>query len=308
MSAKVFTRSVRSATKSDEDIPAKGKLVCWSVKGETDVEKVKTGFAQIYVGKNKRNNLLRYAPEVNTAISSLKQSLDDHCKQGCLIRPIKGERGYAVVKEQKSDEGSAAALDHGTLFEVRLPETDSVEPEFDEIEINGLPIKLQESIVSGMKHYKTKCSKYMLGKKLVDIVDRLQGTSFTTAGGIYWLPDGSVDAWNQVADVIENSGTGNVVGGFRVSHDDESTRTVLHGLMRNIKNEVSVMNADIDSATKELGHKALKTKAKRTKTLMGRVKGYASMFGEDLKELDSMVGELQGTLAVAVVNALSTKE
>ena len=288
-----------------EEITAKGKHVSWDLGDETKVDKIKLGFAQIVLGTG---TLARLSPDYNTPKASLKASLDKHFRgRSYLVRPLKGadNRGYAIVREEIAGEENSASLDHGTLFEVTLETSSSMDPDFVEIEDNALTVELEDSIRKEMKRQRGMCSRYMLSKKLVNVVDALHGVCVTGSGGMYSIPDRAIPIWDQVKKVIVDSGSGNKVNGYRVVFDDESCESTLNALTRSMDKEIERIDEMVTDADVDMGKRALNTQTSRVRTLMNRLKGYEKMYGSKLTDTTKALKDLQGTLAVATVNVLS---
>ena len=288
-----------------KEIVAKGKHVSWDLGNETKVDEVRLGFAQIILGTG---TLARLAPDYNTPKASLKAALDHHFRgREFLVRPLKGaaNRGYAIVREAVAGEENTASLDHGTLFEVTLETSNSMDPDFVEIEENALTVELEASICKEMKRQRGMCSRYMLSKKLVNVVDALHGVCVTGSGGMYSIPDRAIPIWDQVKKVIVDSGSGNKVNGYRVVFEDESCESTLNALTRSMEKEIERIDDLVTNADVDMGKRALNTQTNRVQTLVKRLKGYEKMYDKKLTATTKALTDLQGTLAIATVNALS---
>tara|TARA_R110000824_G_scaffold10774_7_gene47226 strand:+ start:1344 stop:2228 length:885 start_codon:yes stop_codon:yes gene_type:complete len=287
-----------------EEITAKGKHVSWDLGDETKVDKIKLGFAQIILGTG---TLARLSPDYNTPKASLKAALDKHFRgRSFLVRPLGGGgRGYAIVREESTNDDVTASLEHGTLFEVTLETSGSMDPDFVEIEENALTVELEESICKEMKRQRGMCSRYMLSKKLVNVVDALHGVCVTGSGGMYSIPDRAIPIWDQVKKVIVDSGSGNKVNGYRVVFDDESCESTLNALTRSMDKEIERIDEMVTDADVDMGKRALNTQANRVQTLMNRLKGYEKMYNMKLTNTTKTLKALQGTVALAAINVLS---
>ncbi|MAH47657.1 hypothetical protein CMI37_17690 [Candidatus Pacearchaeota archaeon] len=285
-----------------KEIVAKGKHVSWSLGDQTNVDQVRAGFAQITLGSK---TLIKLAPDYNTPKASLKAALDKHFKgRDFLVRPLK-DRRYAVVREDSTGDDVTASLEHGTLFEVGLETPHSRDPDFVEIELNALSPELEESICKEMKRQMKLCSRYMLSKKLVGVIDALHGLCVTGNGGMYSIPDRTVPVWDQVKKVIMDAGTGNQFAGYRVVFDDESCESTLNALTRSMEKEIEKIEGLVVNAETDLGKRALDTQLKRVKTLKGRTMWYEKMYNKKLKDITESLKILDGTLVLAVGNAAS---
>jgi hypothetical protein len=119
---------------------------------------------------------------------------------------------------------------------------------------------------------------------LVAIVRSYGGVPLRETGGIYWIPEHNMAAWEQVARATEQSGSGNQIYAARTVLDDEGKRAVLAAIRSDI-------NAAVEKMTQEVmeggmtSERALKHRREQIQQMESRVAEYESALGIALDDI-----------------------
>lgn len=267
----------------------KGKNVFFTLGSKTNTEKLKESLDQLGLGS--------FAPDNNTKKSALKQALYSVCaNRRRLIRPLPGERGYAIVSEKRDEDG--VSLEHTVDFDALLPNGSDV-PVYRDPD-TGQPCNPSEEdkILHRFQIELGRLPSPKVSLALVRILDHMHAISLRPTGGIYWLPQGAVTKFQEVAKAFEEASedNSNIMYFQTTAMDDDLRHTVIESLKRSIGGEVSAMEEEVMSG--DLGKRAIKTKQERCDKLRARVLGYQKMFDVTLKELEEHLDTVESATAV----------
>ena len=273
---------------------SKGKNVFFTSGSKTNADKLEEGLTAL--------DLASFAPKQNSKLVALHQALKSVCgSKHRLVRPLIGERGYAIVKETK--DGSGQSLSHGVDFDALMPH-DSDFPVFRDSTGNYFQPDEGDRIIHRFQVEKERVQAAAISKALVNIIDKFHGTSLRPSGGIYWLPQGAIETFDKVAKCFQDAcedGTNKIYFQTTVL-DDDLTESVIAGLTQSVEMEVNQMTADLRDNNP--GKRAKKTKAERCNRLLARIAGYEKMFSVSLKELQAQVSTVEGQAMMATFSTM----
>ena len=277
---------------TETEISIRGTVVYWTLGNKTDADYLKQEFEKI--------GMAGLAPDKNTDKSSLKIALLSVCaNRRRLVRPLVGERGYAIVTESKDVVGKS--LDHNVDFDVLLPDSSST-PIFRDSQTGAIFNPAEEnSILHRYQIEQDRCASHKLGISITRVIDQLHGTSLRPTGGFYWIPQGALSRWNLAAKAIQESASdgSNIIYSLKTAMDDDMKRAVIDGLSRELSTEIETMETDVMSG--DLGKRALKTKQERCERLRSRVKGYKGMFSVALVDLEQSLERVESAVAMSAL-------
>ena len=262
---------------------SKGNNVFFSTGSKTNADKLKTGLDAL--------NLGQFAPKKNSKLVALHQALKGVCgRKDRLIRPLKGEPGYAVVREEKGEDGKS--LSHTVEFDALMP-TDSHCPVFRDPDGEYFS-PFEDNAIT--QRFQIECERVQasaISKSLVQIIDYMHGISLRPRGGVYWVPQGAVDRFENVAQCFHESCEGklNKVYFQTTVHDDKLRDSVIMGLTDSIETETRQMLEVLSQP--DVGKRAKKTKMDRCGKLLKRISGYEKMFQVSLQELQKHVSHVE---------------
>ncbi len=262
---------------NDITIRPVGAVVYWGCS-TTDREKLsekaeRCGFGDLV--PNKRT------PE-SALFNALKDGVPDAgVTRDYLIQPLKSrnQKGFEVVEVHKGTERNS----YSALFSARV-HSDTVkfsEGLWDYATIDG------NTVQDLYDQYRRTLTGAAVGSFLVSVCQRLRGTSLRPSGGIYWIPEDSLDRWNDVTDAVESSACDygkSEVFRLRTLLDAQSASAVISAITK----EVTDQSDEILEGIGELGEKALRTREERSRELKKKVEHYEGMLGESLGKLKTV--------------------
>ena len=279
-----------------------GLHIYWTHGSRTDATKLKNYLKDL--------GLERFAPDKNTPQAALKIALDRVCgAKRRLIRPLPaGVRGYAVVNEKKDENGNS--LEHSVSFDIVLSD-EKLWPVFQDPETGAVINPLEESqILHQFQLELDRCSSHKLGIAVARILDHLHGISLRKTGGVYYLPEAMVSKFDEVAKSIQDSAPdgSNVIYGVGLRMDDRLRKSVVHGLCRELENEVGSIERDVMTQDEEGNYKmkkrGLKTKEERCEKLRSRIEVYQKIFQTSLTELSDSLEKAESAVALVAFEQL----
>ena len=146
-----------------------------------------------------------------------------------------------------------------------------------------------------------------VAKMMVKLAYRMGGVPAASgAGGCYWIPQKSMDAWKAAAKAVEAS---SVHGRTRVfmfttAMDDEAIRAVVGSLEDNLAKELSDMETEIASG--KLGKRALESRKVKSGEMRERIQEYEQMLGVTLKKLHDAIEHTKKNSVMTALAALAS--
>ena len=273
-------------------VSAAGAVVYWSA-GPTQRELIAERMRQL--------GLEGFIPPQRTSSAALKDALKAYAASRSekrkgrdkLVQAHKqqSKHGFELVDVERNEDRNYYTHD----FSVRVDEFGSVNVlngYADRSELQKL-FDEHQSILTGSS----------VGQALVRLMAHLNGVSLRQSGGIYWLPEDSVDRWLAVARAVEEAGEGetNKVYLLRTAMDENTVRAVRDAVCGEVLGSAKPLAEEIASGT--LGEGALETRKTAAMELHKRIGVYEEILGEALKSLHDAVSCVERS---AVLAALQT--
>jgi hypothetical protein len=133
------------------------------------------------------------------------------------------------------------------------------------------------------------------------LVNNIRATLLRPTGGVYWLPDSGLPEWSKIIEAVETASPNSRVYIVRHDMDAESIRAVRDALINELTATCDQLTAQIQSG--ELGERALASKEREARDLMGKVSAYESILGGGLDSLRTMLSNVETTAANAIMTA-----
>jgi hypothetical protein len=233
-------------------------------------------------------------PKAPSAAAALKRALDEQKSRSVLVRPLKGERGYALVLEQHDEDND---LDYTVDLTVRL----------DELKLatfNNPEHPLAATIVTRQLFHQTVYNDQDISSFVIDIARKHDAVSLRDTGGIYFIPHTHLDEFNKRAEVLEkNSG----LTVFRIPAEDSSNtvKAVLAAIEEEAQKGIEELKAFMYPEEGDPpGERAIKTKMGKVKELTSKVSRYESLLGESLKSFTDKLTSLQSDMTVMTLASM----
>lgn len=263
-----------------------GAVTFWRLDAVTSVSTLKEGLEELGLGS--------LAPSPRTRLAVLKDAIDEVCRKSktkTIFVPLDDRSGFAAI------EHGAAGVTPGTpwgqvkyviRFEndmlVMSPNDSSILYEVEYVYKLGLDI----------------ITAPMAGKCLVDVCKALGGTSLRPAGGIYWLHESKLDAWEYVAKAFNRAARKeSVVYLIRHKLDFDSVRAVYDGILTETAAELERIKKEVMKG--DLGEAALLSRETLCKSLAQRLTEYEQILGVSMGETKRLAEEMTDMQAWAVL-------
>lgn len=227
-------------------------------------------------------------PKPPSAATALKRSLDEQKNRSRLVRPLKGERGYALVLERHDEDND---LDYTVDLTVRL----------DDMKLatfNNPEHPLASQIMLRQIYHRSVYNEQDISAFIIDIAKKHDAVSLRDTGGIYFIPRTHLEEFNKRAEVLEQN-TGLTV--FRIPAEDSANtvKAVLAAIedeaQKGIEEVKAFMYPEDDS---QPGERAIKTKLSKVKELSSKVSRYESLLGKSLESFKTKLSSLQTDMTV----------
>lgn len=264
-----------------------GRVVYWSLNGDSDYEKLRLGCEAAGLTS-------KTLPEDRSALSALRHGIDRWVKtaglRNVLVRPLSQGDGYDVVSETVGEDRN----EYQTSFSARVDVKERRNPP----RVVTGSSDCWSSIVEWYNEALDRASQEAVGGYLSRVVYALGGTALRPNGGVYWLPESSIDRFNKVVESIESAGT-HAVFTLSVAKDQQLARSIVDAITNEVTTEADYIESEV--ASRDLGERALKTRIVRAKLLLEKVRDYEATFGKSLSFLSQRVEQVETQCAVLAI-------
>lgn len=238
------------------------------------------------------------APEVRGCQSALtdavksyyaaQQDLPLDANQCLLFRKldlVKGEEDAALAVVKETREGDNLHYEQLAIVKVSsLSGYVRFEPSNPAIE---------EQLQQAYAAIRTTVSQYQVSKLLVQILEKLRGTSLRPSGALYWLAEDKLADWRQVTDLVQECTVEGESKVYLLSTvlNDEARRAVVDAVV----NEVTATARLIEDQASSGGIKERAFKARRqdARSLHQRIEYFENLFGTALSKLHKVADDCE---------------
>ena len=226
--------------------------------------------------------LSHFMPEQRTNLACLQYACREYAKENSnkdhlpvvTARKDKNKNGFHVfdveqntTKNYATGEFAARVDDHGNI---------TVDVGYaDAVRLHTLFGEAKNEVPAGT-----------VGGVLVNIVKYLDGVTLRDRGGLYWIPPGNVDDWLTVGANFEALCKAEV-DTMQTKVTTDTLKAVKRAIVKEVTEEAQDMQDAITAGS--LGKRALKTKQGKAEELHRRINMIASILGEGLTELHTIV-------------------
>lgn len=278
-----------------------GCVVLWRITKSTNLESLQTNLTKLGLGQ--------FCPEARSQMSCLRSALDSVFEpndgEKISIQPVKG--GFAVVTESRNQDVSAGE-DWGTVRAVaRIGEDGEVT--LDPYNDAGIC-----AIRAAMESVARWVPAASVGKALIKIIEASGGVSLRTEGGVYWLPQEKIAAWEVVANVFTRASAhedaeGNpakrtAIYALRVIADDAMIAAVGDALTAEVELELQRIEQELQES--DLQDRAIENRITKTSLLLDRVKRFETAFKRPLSALTQQIERTTATLSISRMQSVAS--
>jgi len=260
-----------------------GAVTCWVLAGESSRQTLVADMP---------GQLVDLVPEPRTHYAALRYALVDVCQgQRRLIRPLESRGGFSVVTETADGDRLAYTQDIIALVSDsgRLTITPSGHADGGSVEHS-----YQRALGT--------VSSQAVGEMLAQAVNRLGGVPLRDHGGVYWVPEPSLEAWAAVVRAVERAGTGSLVSLVRTAMDERGIKSVVAALQADVNGDLARIEREI--AEGDLGQRGCRNRADEAAALASKVARYEGLLGVTLDQLRATASQVEANAAVAAMAAM----
>jgi len=261
---------------NNHNLSPTGAVIYWSA-GPTSRQLLETRLGQL--------GLEEFTPPQRTDAAALKSVLLDYCdgsksqKTDKVVQSHKKPKrnGFEVVDVERQEQANEyshdfSALVHEGLVVITRGDAD------------------QRVLQQAFNEHKALLTGAAIGQMLVEVLAHLGGTALRPSGGVYWIPEDAVPAWQGIAAAVEESSDGlkgNKVYMLRTVMDETAMRAIRDAIISEVTTEAAVLGNEI--AAGNLREAGLAKRMELAKSLHGRIARYEGILGEALDVLHQIV-------------------
>lgn len=267
------------------EIQISGAVVYWSA-GPTRRETLRSYLEQV--------SMEELTPNVRTDAAALKSALLEYCANektrkfdlGVEPRQNQARNGFEVMRKKRGAERN----EYEVAFAARIESWGGLIVEGD---------ANREAIQAAFDRHKAQLTGAAIGKLLVDVLARLGGTTLRESGGVYWLPEEALPAFERVAAFVEECGEeqGNKVYLLRTAMDEATVRAVRDAITTEVTKESEAIVQEV--MENDFGDEALARRQLLAAALHARVSQYERILGEAMSTLHEVVRVAEQAAAAA---------
>lgn len=235
-----------------------------------------------------------FVPEARSATACLKDALSEiFTEKQVEIKPLAGTGSYEIIRVNKGEHKNS--YDH--LYCV------SVDDE-RRVSLRPLVPDLAQRILAGFNEQLGLLRSGQVTTCLVKILlRRLDGTTIGPRGGLYWLPPHHIDAWTQVAQVVEASGyrTESKVYLLRHLMDADAVRAIRDSIIHEIQTRSGEIRQEVLDQDNPLKSLALQHRHEELLALRDKARLYESLLGVGLEQSVQTLDEVETTIGQAAL-------
>lgn len=211
-----------------------------------------------------------------------------------LVRPLKGDRGWAIVREEVLE--GERKLKHSQEFSVTLTDWGSLEFEGS---INGEAKEIQAAYETALY----ELTHADIGGWLVSLArDRMAGVSLRGSGGIYFILREYRDTWDKVKATL--AAVGQTIHKIPAMDAADTALAVLSALER----EAEEFTQQIDEKLRKgMGKRAIATQQDAVRDMERKLERYVGIIGNGLEGVKVITTKLSATLQRAELTAEKSK-
>ncbi len=212
-----------------------------------------------------------------------------------LIRPLAKRDGFAVLEEQRLHDDVYTT----TRAVAKVDDLGRVDLVRGHDHAQEAALRTEFRRQSGL----LKPSQITTG--LVAVLSKLNVARIRPTGGLYWLPERSLPAWEGLAGVVAKAGVGGRNAMYTIRHrfDADSIRAVRDALLKEVEDEVEGIIREVDGG--DLGERALGNRAAAAEALQAKVRQYEIILGERLDDARVLAEKAEMSATAAKILAVA---
>lgn len=271
----------------NESIPLAGVVTWWRLSGVVDADELAAAWEAQGLGE-------ALLPSPTTPLHALRSAMGEHKHARRLVRPLGGHDGFALVSEKAEERD----LRHGVLLTAQFDAEEKLR--FEDPGATGLEAAIALAYERALRSIDPGSVGYWLAR----VAKHLAAVSLRDTGGVYFVPQPSLETWKKVVAVVREVSTHHVsqVPAMRSS---EAVAAVLDAIEREAQAEVEQITSELaaHNAGDAYGKRALETRITRCAGMDAKVAGYEALLDKKLDTLRAQLESLRAQVSVAILTA-----
>ena len=262
-----------------------GAVTYWTLAEWTDVNNIGSAFT--ILGLNK------FSPQPPTPLVACKRALVEvFGDRNTLVRPL-GDDKYAVVREKRVEGDD---LDYDVEFKVQATKND--QPLVDPAGHPGA-LPFQEAYTQ----FRSKVPSGAVGSALAQLARHLGGVRLRESGGVFWLPEDSLETWRKLANACASASVqgSTLVYVLRTAIDDSAVKAVHDAITKDIQDSAKEIR---EKSRDQTNVKALERRKDEANALNQRIAAFEAILGHSLDTLRDQAKQAEREAAMAVMAAM----
>lgn len=275
------------------EIRVDGALVFWTLGEWTSRDAIEAGWGLLPPPPG-GGTWAEWAPPPRTHEACLKDAMALVWPKH-LIRPLAKRDGFAVLEEQRLHDDVYTI----TRAVAKVDDLGRVEL------VRGQDLGQDAALRAEFRRQSGLLKPSQVTSGLVAVLSRLAVAFIRPTGGLYWLPERSLSAWEGLAGVVEKASVGgrSVIYTIRHRFDADSIRAVRDALLKEVEDEVEGIIREVDSG--DLGEVALGNRAAKAEALQAKVRQYEMILGERLDDARGLAEKAEMSATAAKILAVA---
>lgn len=276
----------------NEQIDTAGTICWWRLSGEVSHNQLRECWEEA-------NLDVEHLPEPPTTAEALMRACMEQKKARVLVRPLKGQ-GFAIVQEQVAEKAYVST----TRAVITLSEEGDLCVEGNVITQENLEI-LHTTLGKAFERHKASLAPIDISNWVIGLLHQLGATSLRERGGIYFIPQPQVAAWNSVVAILRQISNHKFFC-VPAMRSEEAVAAILDSVEREAKAIAEAVKEDLQG--KDLGAKALRRREQRLMEIDTKLAKYEQLLGCKSDSFHELISEVSASVSLALFAAESEQQ
>lgn len=293
---------------------AAGKVVFWSLSGDTNRDKLRTELTTAGLPEHAlpseetqpslslQNALAKLATGKRVRQERLTQRGAWAMVQSIVVVDEDAKEKKALGEATEDDPIIGEDVDHETTFRAWIERKADPNGGASNIilRVKGADDDTAESVRDGFQHQREHLATNAVGgwfKRFIS--EHCDGTNIRPSGGVWFVPEGGVANFDAMVAACAAAGAQHVFHTIPAVPSDDTVRCVLSAVNREASELLETVEAQID--TGDLGKRALTTKRRSLTSLSNKLKAYDDLLGNALADVRSRLDDCDATIGEAIL-------
>jgi hypothetical protein len=263
-----------------------GAIVFWRIIGDLSIDNLTPAWLS-------RGLPLDWLPEMPTPARALSLAVQDEKEKRRLVRPLEGMRGWAIVDEDAVGED----LSYSIIARVYL-EKDASLPE-KHLTFDPKNSSCEDDIRESYSKHRTQLAGSDVSLWLCRMLDNVQSISLRDRGGVYFVPQYAMDAWERIVSAV-CSVSGHKILCVPAAKTQDIAEAFLDALAQEADGEIQRIEEEL--AKGKLGARAISSRIEYAGEMEKKALAYENLFGLKLTAIHEKRKKLCAKLTLAMVN------